>query len=195
MKTVLKAMQRQKDIPLDITKKFEKIIEKWEKEFGQNLKGITCFKPEWNDEFSTALTRYLNEEQRYRLYEEAGACQGAGDDKKRRAFAQEHKVLPLAARLELFEKTFDRAKAVLNKDDNTITVKFACNHGYYRQARLAKGMYKVPENVKGYFERCAGGRLYEYQKALGIKLKIKSVDVSPLYDNTLNPVMFTFQIL
>jgi len=37
--------------------------------------------------------------------------------------------------------------------------------------------------------------LYEYQKALGIKLKIKSVDVSPLSENIVNPVVFTFEIV
>jgi hypothetical protein len=49
--------------------------------------------------------------------------------------------------------------------------------------------------VESYFERCAGGRLYELQKALGIKLKIKSVDVSPLKENINNPVVFTYDIV
>ncbi len=103
--------------------------------------------------------------------------------------------LPLAERLEIFEQTFKRAKAVLN-DDNTFTVKFACTHGYYRKARLAhKGTFQLPETIESYFERCAGGRLYEYKKALGIKLKIKSVDVSPLNENPLNPVVFVFEIV
>ena len=49
--------------------------------------------------------------------------------------------------------------------------------------------------IEGYFERCAGGRLYEYEKALGINLKIKSVDISPLKENKKNPVIFTFEIV
>ena len=64
---------------------------------------------------------------------------------------------------------------------------------YYKRAK--EGKYTAPPpNVEGYFERCAGGRLYELQKALGIKLKIKSVDVSPLKENVSNPVVFTFEI-
>jgi len=57
-------------------------------------------------------------------------------------------------------------------------------------------MYTTPPpNVEGYFERCAGGRLYELEKALGIKLRIKSVDVSPLNENVRNPVVFTYEIV
>jgi hypothetical protein len=56
-------------------------------------------------------------------------------------------------------------------------------------------MFRYPASIETYFERCAGGRLYEYQKALGIKLKIKTVDVSPLSENIVNPVVFTFEIV
>jgi len=75
-----------------------------------------------------------------------------------------------------------------------LTLHFRCGHGYYKRAM--DGTYTVPpSNVAIYFERCACGRLYELQKALGIKLRIKAVDVSPLYENITNPVIFTFEIL
>lgn len=138
------------------------------------------------------MNEHLTKEQRFRLYEEAGACNGAGYDKERKAFAHKHADIPLAERLELFIKTFGR-KAVLN-NDNTITVTFACTHGYYKCAREGKYL-SPPTSVESYFERCAGGRLYEYQKALGVKLKIKSVDVSPLNENVNNPVVFIFEIV
>ena len=53
----------------------------------------------------------------------------------------------------------------------------------------------MPPNADEYFGRCASGRLYELQKALGIKLKIKSVDVTPLQENLDNPVVFTYEIV
>ncbi|MCL2721881.1 MAG: hypothetical protein FWD47_11155, partial [Treponema sp.] len=88
---------------------------------------------------------------------------------------------------------FGRWKPILN-NDNTLTLTFKCSHGYYKRAM--EGKYTTPPtNVEGYFERCAGGRLYELQKALGIKLKIKSVDVSSLKENVKNPVVFTFEIV
>lgn len=168
---------------------FEGIIQRYEAKGASNLGG------ECEKEFVKAMEERLTKEQRFRLYEQNGSCKGTGYDKQRKAFAQEYAYLPLAERLEIFEQTFNRAKAVLN-DDNTFTVKFACTHGYYRQARLAhKGTFDLPESIESYFDRCAGGRLYEYQKALGIKLKIKSVDVSPLYENPHNPVVFVFEIV
>jgi len=171
---------------------FKGIVDDYEKEYGQNLVGIKCFEPEWDDKFSTALSIHLTKEQRFHLYEKNGACNGTGYDKERKAFAKKYAVLPLAARLELYCNTFGR-DAVLN-DDNTITVTFACTHGYYKRAREGK-YHKPPENVEFYFERCAGGRLHEYQNALGIKLKIKSVDISKLNEDVLNPVIFVFDIV
>ena len=58
-----------------------------------------------------------------------------------------------------------------------------------------KGKFQFPESIETYFERCAGGRLYEYQKALGIKMKIKSVDVSPLNEDIVRLVIFTFEVV
>lgn len=179
MKTMLKSMRmRKNEIPDDVLPLFEHIV--------QTYKG-----DERDGEFIKAMEEQLTKEQRFRLYEQNGSCRGTGYDKKRKAFALEHADKPLAERLELFTNTFGRT-AVLN-DDNIITVTFACNHGYYKHA--PKGMFRFPASIETYFERCAGGRLYEYQKALGIKLKIKSVDVSPLSENIVNPVVFTFEIV
>ncbi|MDR7871199.1 MAG: hypothetical protein RIN55_10085 [Tissierellaceae bacterium] len=179
MKTMLKIMRMPKnEIPDDVLPLFEHIV--------QTYKRVEC-----EEKFMKAMEEQLTKEQRFRLCEQNGSCKGTGHDKERKAFALEHSDKPLAERLELFTNTYGR-KAVLN-DDNTITVTFACNHGYYKHA--PKGMFQFPASIETYFERCAGGRLYEYQKALGIKLKIKSVDVSPLSENIVNPVVFTFAIV
>ena len=55
--------------------------------------------------------------------------------------------------------------------------------------------FTLPSTLQSYFESCAVGRLYELQKALGIKLKIKSVDISALDDDANNPVVFTFEVV
>lgn len=179
MKTMLKIMKKRKnEIPDDILSLFEDIA--------QTYKGDEC-----DEKFTKAMEEQLTKEQRYQLYEQNGSCCGTGYDKERKVFALEHADKPLSERLELFKNTFGRT-GILN-DDNTITVTFACNHGYYKHA--PKGMFQFPGSIETYFERCAGGRLYEYQKALGIKLKIKSVDVSSLRENIVNPVVFTFEIL
>lgn len=179
MKTMMKIMKMRKNgIPESILPLFEHI--------DQTYKGEEC-----DAKFLKAMEEQLTKEQRLLLYEQDGSCKGTGYDKERKAFALEHADMPLAERLELFTKTYGR-KAVLN-DDNTITVTFACNHGYYKHA--PNGAFQYPASIESYFERCAGGRLYEYQKVLGIKLKIKSVDISPLSENIVNPVIFTFEIV
>ncbi|MCL2356373.1 MAG: hypothetical protein FWC70_04315 [Defluviitaleaceae bacterium] len=188
MRTVMSAMYKKKSgIPADVLPIFESIIVKYE------IPGKSSLGPECDAEFFKAMEEHLTREQRFRLYEQVGGCKGTGDDKVRKAFAQEHAALPLAERLELFAKKFNRDGRVLNSD-NTITVTFACTHGYYRCA-LAGKPFNPPASLESYFERCAGGRLYELEKALGINLKIKSVDISPLEENPANPVVFTFEVV
>jgi len=187
-------MQKKKNgIPEDVLPIFEDIVKKCEQEAGPNLVGLKFLKPEWDDEFGQAMGKHLTREQRFLLYETQGGCNGAGADKERKAFALEYAHLALDERMALFAKTFRRWKPTLN-DDNTLTLHFRCTHGYYKRA--LDGTYtSPPPNVELYFERCAGGRLYELQKALGIKLRIKSVDISPLGENVTNPVVFIFEIM
>ena len=194
MKTMLNAMKKKRNrIPEDVVSIFEGIVQKYEEESGPHLVGVKCFHPEWDDEFCKAMDKHLTKEQRFRLYETNGGCNGAGADKERKAFALDYAHLALDERMALFAETFGRWKPTLN-DDNTLTLNFKCTHGYYKRAR--EGKYtSPPPNVESYFERCAGGRLYELQKALGIKLKIKSVDISSLDENIENPVVFTFEIV
>ena len=194
MITMLKWMKKKKSgISQDVISVFEGIINQYDGGSGVNLTGVKCDNPDWDSEFSRALKEHLTEEQRFRLYEENGACNGTSADKERIAFATEHALMPLNARIELFSKTFDRWKPILN-DDNTLTLTFKCTHGYYRQVNMGK-ITAVPPNADEYFGRCAGGRLYELQKALGIKLRIKSVYVTPLTEKLDNPVVFTYEIV
>jgi len=160
VKSLLNAMQKkQSGIPNDVLPVFEEIVQKYEAEAGPNLIGLKCLKPEWDDAFAKAMDKHLTQEQRFRLYKTQGACNGAGADKKRKAFALEYAHLALDERMELFAETFGRWKPVLN-NDNTLTLRFKCTHGYYKRA--LDGTYTTPPpNVASYFERCAGGRLYE----------------------------------
>ena len=189
MTTILKAMQKKNSgISEDVLHIFEDIV--------QNHNGPSSpyiGLDERCSVFAKAMEEHLTKEQRYRIFEKNGACNGASADKERKAFSLDYAHLVLNERIALFSKTFDRWKPVLN-DDNTLTLTFKCTHGYYKCA-LEGTLTTPPPNVEVYFERCAGGRLYELQKALGIKLKIKSVDVSSLYEDVLNPVVFVFEIV
>ena len=191
MTTAMK--KKNSGIPQEVVPIFEEILQKHKDAAGPHLVGIKYFQPEWDDEYCTAMGEHLTQAQRFQLYQTQGACNGAGADKERRAFAAAQAHLALDERIALFAETFGRWKPVLN-EDNTLTLTFKCGHGYYKCAK--EGKYTAPPpNVEGYFERCAGGRLYELQKALGIQLRIKAVDVSPLYQDVNNAVVFTFEIL
>jgi len=179
MKTMLKAMQkRSSGIPSDVLPIFETIIQ----EYGD---GHEC-----DYEFSKAMEEHLSQEQRFRLFEQNGGCMGTGHDKKRKAFALEHAHLAIDERLSVFSKTFG-VQAVLS-DDNTISVSFTCPHRYHKVKR-DKGIQTLLPPIESYFERCAGGRLHMLEKALGVKMKIKSVDKSSLDENFDNPVIYTFE--
>lgn len=179
MKTMLKLMRNPKNgIPEEKLPRFEEIV--------QTKKGAEC-----EGEFMKVMAEELTKEQRFLLFGKQGLCQGTAEDPVRKAFALEHKDKPLEERLALYAKAYGRNATLL--DNQTMEVTFACHHGYYKHA--PKGKFQFPDSVETYFERCAGGRLYEYEKALGIKLKIKSVDVSPLEENILHPVKFIFEIL
>jgi hypothetical protein len=146
-----------------------------------------------NDALSLAVEKHLTQEQRFQFFAQDGACRGMGQDEKRKTFAHDYAHLALDERIALFAETFGKEKPILN-GDNTITLPFVCTHGYYKRVK-DKDVVSLPPAVQSYFERCAGGRLHVLQKALGIKLKIKSVDISPLGEKLDNPVIFTFEIV
>jgi len=185
-KTTLKLMQKKNSIiPMDILPVFEGIADKYE---------IMDAPPygECDSVFVKAMETYLTKEQRFWLYEQNGACKGTGNDKERKAFADKYADMTIAERIEQFACVSKRR--IVLSDDNIITVTFKCKHGYYKRA-LEEKNFTPPLSIESYFERCAGGRLYELQKVLGVTLKIKTVDISPLSENITNPVVFTFEIV
>ena len=186
MKTTLKLMQKKNSvIPKDILPIFEGISDKYEAMVDPPY-------GECDSEFVKAMEKHLTREQRFWLYEQNGACKGTGNDRERNAFADMYADMSIAEKIEIFVEASKR-QVVLN-DDDTITVTFKCSHGYYKRAHEDRN-FSPPPSVASYFERCAGGRLYELQKVLGIKLKILSVDISPLSEHVENPVIFKFIIV
>ena len=181
MRTMLKIMKMPKNkIPKDKLDIFENIIQKYYVPNSGSVEGDIMF--------MEAMGEQLTEEQRFRLFEQNGGCRGFSHEKERKAFALKHKDKTLSEKLKLYLNTFgDQTRdAVLNKKNKTITVKFACN-GCYKRIHTA--------SVITNYEHCAGGRLDNLQTALGIKLKIKSVDISALSENIEKPCVFIFGIM
>jgi hypothetical protein len=185
MKTMYSIMKKKKNkIPEDVLSVFHNIIQ-------------TCNENERDEQFRDAMNIHLTEEQRFRLWEQDGGCKGTGQGNERKAFAAEHASKPLPERLRIYESTrgvsdfgAHEGQIFLN-DDNTITVICKCDACY----RWAPNKEKFAASPVSYYGRCAGGRMYKLQQALGIKLRIKSIDVSPLGVNAENPCLFKYEIV
>ena len=143
----------------------------------------------------SAMEEYLTKEQRFTIWAQNGGCRGTGHDKKRKAFAAEHSNKPLCKRFDLFINTIGSGykskpnDIVLDEKNKTIIISFACKHGLMH---LEKG---ISTSLETYYGHCEGGRLYELQLALGIKLKIKDVNVVAIEKSIKNPCVFTFEIV
>jgi len=190
MKTLMKNMKKKQNelgIPADKLLIFEGIIDKYFVSGRHSREG--------DNKFMKAIYEHLTREQRFRLWERWGGCCGTGHDKERKMFALEHAELPLTERLELFLDTIGKRSTktqsvVLDEENKTITVTFDCHECYERSI---KKITTAPFIT--YYESCAGGRLYVLEKSLGIKLRIKKVDIPKSGISKENPCMFTFDIV
>ena len=169
MKTMLRIMKKAKNgVSEDILPIFESIV--------QTYSGNEC-----DNKFMETMGEHLTKEQRFKLWEQHGGCQGTGHDKVHRAFALEHADKPLSVRLELFINTFLKdytgktRNIVLDEGNNSLSITFACDECH---RHTIKGKHTAPYAL--YYECCAGGRLYVLEKTLGIKLKINSINILQL---------------
>lgn len=184
MKTMLSIMKKRKNnIKEDVLCIFESIV--------HSYSGNEC-----DNRFMVAMGEHLTEEQRFRLWEQHGGCQGTRHDNTRMAFALEHAHKPLPIRLELYINTFIKdytgktRQIILNEQNNTISIAFACDECF---RHTLNGKLTAPFAL--YYESCAGGRMYVLEKTLGIKLRIISIDIPQLGVSKENPCIYTFDIL
>ena len=191
MRTLLNIMKKRKNewIPQDKLAILESIIDTYYVA-GRGSK-------EGDEKFLDAIFKHFNQEQRFRLWEQDyGGCRGTGANKERKEFALAHADLPLSKRLELAIETFEkdfRGKAleiILDEKSKTITLTFACDECYKHAPKE-----KFAKSPLRYYEACSGGRKYVFERVLGIKLRIKSVDVPSIGVNRENPCVFTYEIL
>ena len=189
MRTMLSIMKKRKNnwIPDDVLYIFERIIhENFVPNQGSDV---------GDSKFLEAMGEHLTQEQRFRIFEQYGGCKGTGRDKERKTFALEHNDKSLSEKIELYMDAFGKLyngqtrNVALNEKDNTITVTFACSGCY---GNFVKGKITSPFALS--YEYCAGGRLYNLETALGVKLKIKSVHIPSADVGIENPCVFTFEI-
>lgn len=146
------------------------------------------------------MDKLLTKEQCLLIMEKQGCCKGGQRDKDCKAFAVEHKDKPFPEKLVLMSSIQYMMSPCLN-DDGTITVTFG---GYQNGVHTGKTTcscgsikkLKQPFFISPtYCGCCAGHFLYHYQNALGVKMKLKEINSSPLNTNGEKPCKFTFEVL
>ncbi len=146
------------------------------------------------------MDELLTKEQRFSIMEKQGCCKGGQRDKDCKAFALEHKGKTLSEKLKLISGIQYMMSPCLN-DDGSITVTFG---DYQNGVHIGNNTcscgsiknLKQPFSISPtYCGCCAGHFLYHYQNALGVKLKLKEINSSPLNTNCEQPCSFTFEVL
>ena len=146
------------------------------------------------------MDKLLTKEQCLSIMEKQGCCKGGQRDKDCKAFALEHAEKPFTEKFALMSSIQYMMSPCLN-DDGTFTITLG---GYQNGVHMGKttcscGLIKKlkqPFSVSPtYCGCCAGHFLYHYQNALGVKLKLKEINSSPLNTDGEKPCKFTFEVL
>ncbi|HHX70796.1 MAG: hypothetical protein PHG08_09185 [Bacilli bacterium] len=146
------------------------------------------------------MDELLTKDQCLSIMEKQGCCKSGQRDKDCKGFAKEHGNKPLYEKLELLSSIRYMMSPQLN-DDGTITITFGnfSNGVYMGEHTCSCGVIKKlkqPFSVSPtYCGCCAGHFLYHYQNALGVKLKLKEINSSPLNTNGVKPCSFTFEVI
>jgi len=144
------------------------------------------------------MDELLTEEQRLAVMQEQGCCKTGNPAAPHRAFGLEHKGKTLAEKVELLNKAdiLHKAPSRLN-DDGTLSVfwgaddlkKKSCPCGFIR---------KLPETymVSKTFCGCCGGHIRgNYQKSLGVKLRLKEIVSSSSSSNGQKRCEFLYEVM
>ncbi len=146
------------------------------------------------------MDELLTKEQCLLIMEKQGCCKSGQRDKDCKAFAKEHANKTLSEKLVLISRIQYMMSPCLN-DDGTFTITFG---DYQNGVHSGKNTcscgsikkLKQPFSISPtYCGCCAGHFLYHYQNALGVKLKLKKINSSPLNTNGEKACSFTFEVL
>ena len=120
----------------------------------------------------------LTEDQRLSVMQEQGCCKTGKPAEPHRAFGAEHAGKPLAEKVDLLNKAniAHKAPTVLN-GDGTLTVYWG-EENLRRKSCPCGIIKKLPESaeIPKTFCGCCGGHIRaNYQRSLGVKLRLKEI--------------------
>ena len=167
-KGMVKKMKKD-DIPECTISQFENIIQSSNDNIEAELR------------FVKLMDELLEEEQRLSIWERNGSCDGGGRPGK--AFALENAEKTLAEKIEILKKNNN----IILNEDGTFTAERSCHCTKRRHEKFS---------ISPTFYGCAAAAsLYNYEIALGVKLKLKSYKASPRSTDNEKPCLFTFEIV
>jgi hypothetical protein len=149
--------------------------------------------------FINKMDELLTHEQCLSIMEQQGCCKSGQREKDCKAFAKENGDKPLVEKIKLLSGYKNIIPPQLNKN-GTITVKM---HDWQNGVHIGKTTcscgtikkLKQPFSVSPtYCGCCAGHFIWLYKTSLGIKLRLKEINSSPLNTNGEKPCEFTFEI-
>ncbi len=145
------------------------------------------------------MDELLTKAQCLSIMEKQGCCKGGQRDKDCKAFAIKHAGKTLSEKHALISSIQYMMSPCLN-DDGTITITFGdYQNGVHKGKNTCScgsiKKLKQPFSISPTYCGCEGHFLYHYQNALGVTLKIKEINSSPLNTNGEKPCKFTFEVL
>lgn len=173
-KNIIKTMKQDK-YPAAVVNQFEHIVE-------------ACSYDESIFEFVDKMNMLLTEEQRLSIWERNGGCRHGWRNREATAFRLEHADKTLTEKIDLLRDVRSLSRFRRN-GDGTITAESGCHLCVLKKL-------KPPYTATSALFGCsAGGALYNYEIALGVKLKIKSIDVHLTEGNAENTYSVGFEVL
>lgn len=145
------------------------------------------------------MDRLLTKEQRLAVMEQQGCCKGGQRDKDCKAFGKANKGKTIAEKLALMFQVENMMQPKLNEDGSFTVVMSGYQNGRHKgkttcSCSMIKKL-KQPFSVSAtYCGCCAGHFRYHYQNMLGVQLRLKEINASPLDTNGEEPCSFTFAI-
>jgi hypothetical protein len=142
------------------------------------------------------MDEYLTFEDKYKVLDYNACCKGGTRDKTSKAFAKENKNLDLSEKIRKISQVPNMGNPVLNEDGTIATTginwlvdgKFKCACPNFN------GLKEIPMIPLSYCLCCAGHFRYHYQNMLGVKLRTKHINSSPLDSSGKKPCVFTYVI-
>lgn len=136
-------------------------------------------------EFVRLMDKLLDEEQRLSFWERNGGCIGGKRNKEAKEFALINEGKSLDEKIKLLNNTQYLKNVVIN-EDGTVSSEVACHCTTLRAHKFLA--------TPSLYGCAAGASVYNYEIALGTKLKLKSYGASQNCTDKRRPCSFTFAI-